>query len=286
VNRPQLRPGTRRSQRVKWISAVCAICALIVVSAATTYAQRRGGGGGGGNLFGGFPLRGGGGSNAPILPNAPYDGKFRFIRLRYGPPIPFQTQRAGWSHDYPEGEEHLMKIMEELTYLAPHTDQSNVMALDDPDLFKFPVAYMSEPGGWYMMSDAEATNFRNYLLKGGFLIVDDFRFQHWENFEEQMHRVLPQAQFFDLDVNSPIFHDAFFMIKDLEHIPNYYDPGAPIFRGVYEDNDPTKRLMVMISYNTDISEFWEWSSTGLKPVDESNEAYKIGVNYLIYGMTH
>ena len=269
------------------ISAFSAISALIVIFAgATAYAQRRGGGGGPDRgFFGGFPLRGGGGSNAPILPNAPYDGQFRFIRLRYGPPIPFQTQRVGWSHDYPEGEQHLMKILEELSYLAPHTDQSNVMALDDPDLFHFPVAYLSEPGGWYM-TDHEASTFRDYLLKGGFFIVDDFRFQHWDNFEEQMRRILPEAQFFDVNESDPVFHDAFFQIKDLSKVPQNYDPGVPIFRGIYENNDPKQRLMVLINYNTDVSEYWEWSATGLKPVDETNEAYKLGVNYIIYGMTH
>ena len=69
-------------------------------------------------------------------------------------------------------------------------------------------------------------------------------------------------------------------------IPNFYDQGKPIFRGIFEDNDPTKRLMAIINYNTDISEFWEFSGTGLRPIDESNEAYKLGVNYVIYGMTH
>ena len=68
--------------------------------------------------------------------------------------------------------------------------------------------------------------------------------------------------------------------------PNFYDPGKPIYRGIYEDNDPAKRLMAIINYNTDISEFWEFSGTGLRPIDESNDAYKLGVNYIIYGMTH
>jgi hypothetical protein len=256
------------------LSGVSAVSALIVVaSVGTAYAQRRGG-------FG----RGGGGSGAPILPNMPYDGRFTFVRLRYTPPIPFQTQRVPWSHDYPEGEEHLTKILNELTYLGAHTEQSNIYALDEEALFKYPVAYLAEPGTW-TMTDHEATTFRNYLAKGGFLIVDDFRFQHWDNFEVQMHRILPDARVEDLDLSNPIFH-SFFEIPPFDTIPNYYDQGHPIFRGVYEDNDPQKRLMVMINYNTDISEFWEWSATGLKPIDESNQAYKLGVNYVIYGMTH
>jgi len=116
---------------------------------------------------------------------------------------------------------------------------------------------------------------------------DDFaeRRGGWGNFEEQMLHVLPGARFVDLDASHPIFH-SFFEINDLDIIPQYYDVGKPIFRGIFENNDPAKRLMVMINFNTDISEFWEWSDTGLKPIDESNEAYKLGVNYIIYGMTH
>jgi len=261
-----------------------AISALIVVVlAGTAYAQFGGRQGGFGGGFGG--RRGGGGSGAPILPNMPYDGRFVFVRLRYTPPIPFQTQRVMWSHDYPEGEVHFTKILNDLTYINAHTEQSNIYALDDVDLFKYPVAYLCEPGQW-SLTDHEASTFREYLQKGGFLIIDDFRYQHWENFDYQIHRILPDARIVDLDGNSPVFHDAFFQIKDLDNIPNYYDQGHPIFRGIYEDNDPSKRLMVMINYNTDISEYWEWSGTGLKPVDESNEAYKLGVNYVIYGMTH
>ena len=62
--------------------------------------------------------------------------------------------------------------------------------------------------------------------------------------------------------------------------------GKAIFRGLYEDNDPTKRLQMIVNYNTDISQFWEWSGTGLRPIDDTNEAYKLGVNYVIYGLTH
>ena len=68
--------------------------------------------------------------------------------------------------------------------------------------------------------------------------------------------------------------------------PLHGNGGKAVFRGVYEDNDPSKRLMMMINYNTDISQYWEWSGRGLRPFDETNEAYKLGVNYIIYGLTH
>ena len=97
--------------------------------------------------------------------------------------------------------------------------------------------------------------------------------------------MLPDAQFFDLDVSHPIFH-CFFEIDSFDIVPQMYDIGRPVFRGVFEDNDPSKRLVAMVNFNTDISEYWEFSQTGFRPIDESNEAYKLGVNYIIYGMTH
>ena len=248
------------------------VIALVVACASAAFAQRRGGFGGGGR-FGAIPIQ----------PNPPYNGQFTFVRIRYGPDYGVASQRLPWSHDYQAGEQHFMKILNEVTFLNPHTEETSVLPFDSPDLFRYPVAYLCEPGGWEL-SDAEAKGLRTYLQKGGFLIVDDFRYQHWGNFEEQIRRVLPEARIYDLDLSSAIFH-AFFEIKTLD-VPQYYDPPPAIFRGIYEDNDPAKRIMVMINYNTDISEYWEWSDTGLKPIDESNEAYKLGVNYVVYGMTH
>ena len=253
--------------------ALCVLAAAASLLAGTSaFAQRFGGRG-----FGG-------GSNAPIKPNLPYDGRFTFIRLRYTPPIAYQSQRVAWSHDYPEGEENMLKILNEVSGLEARVEQSNILALDDPELSKYPVAYLCEPRGWYI-SEREAAGFRAYLQKGGFLIVDDFHWNDWGNFETQMRRVLPDVKFVELDGSHPIFH-SFFEIDAPSEIPQNYDSGKPIFVGIYEDNDPAKRLMAIIAYNTDISEFWEWSGTGIRPIAESNEAFKVGVNFFIYGLTH
>jgi Domain of unknown function (DUF4159) len=234
--------------------------------------------------FGQTPRGGGFGIN-PILPNTPYDGKFMFVRVRYGPPVNYASQRIPWSHDYPTGERNFMRILNELTYLAPHVEETNILTFDDPELFKYPVAYLCEPGPFFNLTDQEAASLRAYLQKGGFLIVDDFRYQDWGYFETQLRRALPDVRFFDLDGTHAIFH-SFFEIEHPQDYPNYYDQGKPIYRGIFEGTDPTKRLIAIINYNTDISEFWEFSATGLRPIDESNDAYKLGVNYVVYGMTH
>ena len=77
------------------------------------------------------------------------------------------------------------------------------------------------------------------------------------------------------------FHDV-----EIGFFPQAYNAGRAVFRGLYEGNDPRRRLMMIVNYNTDISQYWEWSGRGLRPVTDTNEAYKLGVNYLVYGVTH
>ena len=122
-------------------------------------------------------------------PNAPYDGRYTFVRIRYTIAGDGGFRRdIKWAHDYPRGERHFTKIVGELSTLQVRTLQSNILTLDDPELFKFPVAYLCEAGYW-LPSDAEVTGLRNYLLKGGFIIFDDFARSDWYNFETQMRRV-------------------------------------------------------------------------------------------------
>jgi Domain of unknown function (DUF4159) len=218
--------------------------------------------------------------------NTPYDGRLIFARIRFNPL--FGEGRGGrvdlkWDHDYPRAEKNLMKIVRELSSIRPFMNGGNVFSADDPALHRFPIAYLSEPGFW-TVTDAEATGLRTYLQKGGFLIFDDFVGEHWYNFEQQMRKVLPQGRIARLDTSHPIF-DSFFHITSLEyHHPYFGNPSE--FYGIFEDNDPSKRLMVIVNYNNDIGDYWEWSDAGFMPIELSNEAYKLGVNYLIYALTH
>jgi hypothetical protein len=178
-----------------------------------------------------------------------------------------------------------MKILNEITTLEPYMGPAGgtIVDIGSPDLFKYPLAYMCEPGYW-SQTDEEAANLRAYLKKGGFIIFDDFRGGDWMNFEMQMRRVLPDVRFVQLDLSHPVFH-AFFDIETLA-FHQFYDRDTPFFYGVFENNDPQKRLVAVVNYNNDIGEYWEFSDTGWTPIDLSNEAYKFGVNYIIYGMTH
>ncbi len=219
----------------------------------------------------GWPNRGPG-----TEPNVSYDGRFTFARIRY-------SGHPGWSFDYPQMERNFMRAMAELTTLEPHSAGSNVHTFDDPELLRYPVAYVSEPGYWHP-TDAELAGLRTYVAKGGFVIFDDFMRREWANFEHQIRRALPDARIVPLEASHPVF-DSFFRIESL----GMTYPGNPSlqaeFLGIHEDNDPAKRLMVVINYNNDIGDYMEWSGQGWYPVNLTNDAYKFAVNYIVYGMT-
>ena len=244
------------------------VAALLGVAVATLAAQRR-------NFFtGDFPVEG----------NPSYDGRLTFVRLRYPGYGGLTNEGPGWMHDYPTAERHLLKIMSEVSDLRPRTDSSSVFDFGNPELMKYPIAYFSEPGYW-QPTDEDVKNIHDYLLKGGFMIIDDFVGPHWMNLEEQFRRALPEARFVRLDVSHPIF-DSFFHIKTLSMEQFPYGPQfEPQYYGIFEDNDPKKRLMVIANYNNDLGDYMEWSDAGFLPIQITNEAYKLGVNYVIYGMT-
>jgi len=258
--------------RLKLVRGVLVLC-LLLAAGVVVFAQR---GGGFGSFFGSYSS------------NPKYDGKFSFIRMSY--PAGGRGNAANypaWSHDYPLGEQHFMSILTNVSNVNAHVNESSIVSFGDPEMFKNPVIYLCEPGYW-RLAENEVDALRAYFLKGGFMIVDDFPNWAWANFETEMSRVFPQGKWVDLDVNHAIFH-SFFEIKSL-HVPMPYDHGTmsddPPFRAMFEDNDPTKRMYVIANYETDISEFWEWSGTGRYIVDENNEAYKFGVNEFVYGITH
>ena len=98
-------------------------------------------------------------------------------------------------------------------------------------------------------------------------------------------RVLPEVRIVELDITHPIFH-AFFDVATLDFVQFYGRGEKPYFMAAYEDNDPSKRLLFIANYNNDVGEYWEFSDTGWTPIDLSNEAYKLGVNYIVYALTH
>ena len=212
-----------------------------------------------------------------------YDGRFTFVRLRWGSGAGGFGMSRAWDHDFPRAEQNLMTMLREMTMIHVNRDGSLILTLDDPQIFHYPIVYMWEPGFW-TLTDAEAARFREYLLKGGMAIFDDFEQDQWNNFALQMRRVLPEGQFVKLDITHPVF-DSFFRMTTID-FPHPLMGISPSYYGIHEDNDPRKRLMVIANHDNDVAEYWEWSPQGLFPIDNSNEAYKLGLNYMIYGFLH
>jgi hypothetical protein len=231
--------------------------------------------------------------------NVPYDGRFTFARIRYrgyehwaGPEGP------GWAHDYPDADENFAKILRDVTLVHPFVEQgpmvgSVLVALDDPLLFKYPVSYMSEPGGWHP-NEKELAGFRAYILKGGFMIFDDFREgwrgnYDWSHLQELTAVAFPGLHWIQLTGREPIF-DSFFTIDMNKAVEwpstSAYGTRPPTYWAIFQDNDPKKRLMLMANVDDDIGESWQWSGTGFVPVSQANEIYKLGINYIIYALTH
>jgi hypothetical protein len=213
----------------------------------------------------------------------PYNGSFTFARIMYGSQFGFRRGGGAWAHDYPRADRHLPSILAFVTTARPNLGASNVFTLEDPEIFRYPVLYVSEPGFW-SITDAGARNLREHLLKGGFLILDDFEGRQLDNALEQLRYALPEYQPIEIGPDHPIF-DSFFLINDI-YIPHPLVNVIPVYYGLFEDNDPRRRMLAIINHNNDLAEYWEWSATGYFPVDLTNEAYKIGVNYLIFAFTH
>ncbi|MFN0119027.1 MAG: DUF4159 domain-containing protein [Blastocatellia bacterium] len=194
-----------------------------------------------------------------------------------------------WSHDFPGAQRHLMKIVRELSKVDVVLDTNeNIFGFDEPELFKYPIVYLCEIGAMNL-SDPETSGWREYCQRGGMVIVDDFRGpRDMANLQAHLKRVFPDIEMKKLDVSHPIFN-CFFSIKSLDLKPMYgggfgtMEFVKPEFYGI-EDKDG--RLMVVMNYNYDVSDFWQFSDNAFAPIEETNEAYKFGVNYLVYALTH
>jgi hypothetical protein len=205
----------------------------------------------------------------------------------------FPRQSQGWGMDYPGADCKFMGGVHRLTGLRVYPDP-NVVAIMDDDLFKFPYAYVAEPGGMDL-TDVEAARLREYLLRGGFLHVDDF-WGLWErtNFERQMRKVFPERRLEVLPLSHAIFH-TFFDIDTVMQIPGQrngcwggptWEQSDDIAPRIYGISDDEGRLMVVVTYNSDLGDAWEYMDLACYPEKYSGQAYRLGMNFMIYAMTH
>ena len=219
--------------------------------------------------------------------------EFYFTRAAYsGGGRGFRRRRQSWATDYPKSDRQFLIVAERLTGLDMFMEE-HPRLLTDEHLNRFPFLYALEVGGMSMTPE-EAAALREYLLRGGFLVVDDFWGTYeWETFEYEMQKVLPEYPIVDIPLEHEIFH-TFYDIDEIIQVPNVNngrrgwathegDGYEPFVKGIFDEEG---RLMVIINWNTDLGDAWEWAEDPYYPLKYSTYAIQMGVNFIIYAMSH
>ena len=264
------------------------MCLLCVLGSSVTFAWQRRGRGGGGFGYGDDP--------APLPPDYNEKTEFYWARLQY------PEFRAGgfggrrgfgrsWTTDYPKNDRQFLQGLRRLSRVHARS-MEQVVDLDSDRIFDYPFVYAVEVGHWEL-SDAQAKKLREYLDRGGLLMVDDFHGTYeWEVFMASLSRVFPDRPVVDIDNKDAIFH-VLYDLEERVQIPGWAALGrgvtyeqdglAPRWRAVY---DQKGRIQVAICHNMDLGDAWEWADDPNYPEHYASLAYRIGINYIVYSMTH
>lgn len=217
--------------------------------------------------------------------------EFTFVRAVYSSLRPWGYYK-GWYTDWPKADRQFLLGLQRLTNIRV-AGEGKTIALADRELFRYPFLYSVEVGQWDL-SDEEAAMLGEYLRRGGFLFCDDFwGSAEWANFERNIRRVLPECIIVDLPRDHPLFH-SYYDIPEVIQTPNVgnaierrptfeQDGLVPHCRGI---SDESGRLMVLINWNTDLGDAWEWADLPGYPAKYSTYAYQIGINAIVYAMSH
>jgi len=236
----------------------------------------------------------------PLPPDWKVKGEWTFARLMY-PPGPNDGYRGRfdgdwrlglslWTQDYPRADRNLAQAIRRLTRLEARSVEQAVNLEDGDEVFNWPWLYAVQTGEWGL-TPSEAKVLREYLLRGGFFMADDFHgTEEWEVFERSMKLVFPDRPIVEIPDSDPIFHTVFdldnrFQIVGAEHLLEGSKNGGKVahWRGIYDDKG---RIMVAITFNSDVGDSWEWAGDPRYPQKYSDMGIRLGVNYIIYAMTH
>jgi Domain of unknown function (DUF4159) len=238
-----------------------------------------------------------------LTPDWQEKGEWAFARLMF-PPGPndgyagrfdgdFRRGLSLWTQDYPRADRHFSQAVRRLTRLHVRSVEQSVMLEDGDEAYNWPWLYAVQVGEWGL-TEQEAKVMREYLLRGGFFMADDFHGDYeWEMFLKRIRFVFPDRPIVDIPEDDPIFHTVFdltdrFQIPGAAHLyqgcKNCGEGGhGAHWRGIYDDKG---RVMVAITYNSDVGDAWEYADDPAYPEKFSGLAIRVGVNYLIYSMTH
>ena len=218
-----------------------------------------------------------------------YGYPFRPLQLNDGRPFP-----GYWTMDYPRSDRHLLEGIRRLTRINTGSVEQVVDLEGNDDVFNWPALYAVEPGYW-QLPDNQARQLREYLLRGGFFMVDDFHgADEWRIFTASLRKVFPDRPVVDIPSSDPIFHTVYDLDERFQ-VPGaqFFESGQtwekgpdgkePHWRGIYDDKG---RLMVAICHNMDLGDAWEHSDEARYSEKWASLAYRLAVNYFIYDLTH
>jgi hypothetical protein len=236
---------------------------------------------------------------APVPRDAYEKTEWAFARLRYtggGGMGGFgrRFRRGRWATDYPKADRQFVQGVRRLTRLHARSSEQVVdLDLNDDEIFNWPWVYTLEVGSWNL-TDAQVARVRDYLLRGGFLMIDDFHGEaEWQGFLYTMQRIFPDRPIVDIENSDQVFHVLYDLNERIQvaqvgvAIQGYtferWDGQVPHWRGIYDDK---KRLMVAICHNMDYGDAWEWADHPQYPSKMAIESYQLGINFILYAMTH
>lgn len=219
--------------------------------------------------------------------------EFVFARMQYGSlgGDGFWARRGSWATDWPKADRQFVIGVRRLSRIHVRSVEE-VIDLESEKIFDYPWIYATEVGHWNL-SDADATKIREYLLRGGFIMTDDFHGTvEWDVFLRGMKKVFPDRSIVDLKNEDAIFHvlydlDSRFQVPGIQVLYTgrvaEYDGTEAVWRGIYDDKG---RVMVAICHNMDLGDAWEWADEPRYPEAYASLAYRVAINYIIYAMTH
>jgi hypothetical protein len=202
-----------------------------------------------------------------------------------------------WTQDYPRADRHFSLAVRRLTRVHVRSAEQPIN-LDDGDQYDYPWLYAVQVGEWGL-TDKQALEMREYLLRGGFFVADDLHGAfEWEMFEKRIKKVFPDRPIVELPDDDAVFHAVYdlndrYQVPGAAHLrlgykrPDYSrgsdDGKGAHWRAIYDDKG---RIMVAISYNSDVGDAWEFADDAMYPSRFSDLAIRVGVNYVVYAMTH
>jgi hypothetical protein len=284
--RPQRSTKGAKTKQVFFVF-LCLVVALII----PTLAQRPF------DDFGNFRQR-----RRPTTTNEPPAksyGEYTFVRTIYDSPQRGYGRRGygygggTWTTDYPEADNNFIVGLREWAgtnlKIAPRPEALEIL---DDRIFDYPILYVVEPG-FMDLSTEQAARLREYIMRGGFIFLDDFWGEYeWDNVQEQFHKIVPEFEIKDLPLSHPIFH-SYLDVEEVVQVPNVYNASrgitsekggiVPHYMGVENKNG---RLVAFIARNCDLGDAWEWINDPVYPVKYGLPAYKVGINVVIYAMSH